>query len=322
MTDTKFRYSKEIDALVSEATENALNTTVVSTIKIDQGEVNHVYKVVTDTDTIIVRVFRHQHWPEEGKIPWIEQALTQHDIQHAKTKFYSRKSLYFPNGFMISEYISGKSGSDAILQGDVTFDEFHQKLAILLSQIHAIPIEKYGQINNGKGQFSNFLEYRVSKVSSRMESVRGAEGISDSLIQIIIERVPQLLQPFETRFKPVLVHGDPTPDNTIYTPEGEVILIDWDGALSETWLRDYSWITYWGSHLSKYGDIEERKQRIREAFIASYRALDFSKVEIETIERALHILQAVDLLPYYYADHQKPEAFQRTKDKLFSLLDK
>lgn len=322
MSDTIFHYSNEIDSQINSAVEKILNTTVVTSSKINQGEVNHVYKVITKDITVIVRVFRRPHWPEDGKLPWIETQLTKYGIPHAKTLYYSRENTYFPYGLMISEYVEGKNGIDAILEGDVPFEEFHEKLAHLLAQIHAIEIKNFGQVNHGAGQFENYIDYRIKKLPSRLDQITEDKDFDTTMTKRIEDAVRKTLEPIEAKLKPVLVHGDPTPDNTIYTPDGQIILIDWDGALADIWLWDYAWMTYWGSHLSKFGDIEERRNKMRESFMKGYGTTTFTLEEIRSIENTLHILQAVDLLPYYYLDHKNPEAYIKTKNKLESFLSK
>lgn len=321
MSDTIFRYSQEIDTQINNAVEQILNTKTVSSSKISQGEVNHVYKVKTDSQVVIARVFRRPHWPESGKLIWIEEQLTNHKIPHAKTIYYSREDTYFPYGLMICEYVEGKNGVDAIYEGDISFESFHEQLAKLLADIHKIKVNKFGQLNNGEGQFDSYIDYRVNKLPSRLNQI-SEDSEFDETIKLKIENVVKNnLSSVENKLYPVLVHGDPTPDNTIYTPDGTITLIDWDGALSDIWLWDYAWMTYWGSHLSKFGDIEERRQKMRESFVKGYGETLFTQNEINLIEKTLHILQAVDLLPYYYLDHKNIEAYSKTKKKLSSLLN-
>ncbi|MDQ3098792.1 MAG: aminoglycoside phosphotransferase family protein [bacterium] len=320
MIDTIFRYTEEIDTKIKTTVEQILKSQVVSSSKITQGEVNHVYTVTTENSVVIARVFRRPHWPEDGKLPWIEEHLTKNGIPHAQTLYYSRDDTYFPYGLMISDFVAGKNGIDAICDGDVSFETFHEKLAKLLKQVHSIEIKKFGQINNGAGQYDNYIDYRVNKLPTRLNQITDDSDFDPLMVQKIETVVRKNLESLENKFKPVLVHGDPTPDNTIYTSDGQIILIDWDGALSDIWLWDYAWMTYWGSHLSKFGDIEERRQKTRESFIHGYGDSMFMLDEIDSIEHTLHILQAVDLLPYYYSDHKNREAYDKTKKKLYSLL--
>jgi aminoglycoside phosphotransferase (APT) family kinase protein len=317
MIDTIFRYTTQIDRQIIHAVANVLQTNILQASKIAQGEVNHVYKMQTDKQTYIARVFRHAHWPEDGKLPWIETQLTKHTIPHAKTVYYSRENTYFPHGFMLSEYIDGISGSEAILQHHISFEEYHEKLAFLLNQIHQILVDKFGKINNSNGEYDNFIEYRLDDIPAKLDEYMDQNGYTKK----IEEKILDILTPYESRLKPVLVHADPSLDNTIVTPDKKIILIDWDGALSETWIRDFSWITYWGSHLSKFGDLEEQRSKIRQIFNTTYKQTDFSQKEVQDIEKALHILQAADLLQYYYEDTKDLKSFEKTKTKLENFMN-
>jgi Ser/Thr protein kinase RdoA (MazF antagonist) len=321
MSDTIFHYSQEIDTHIQTTVQEILNSQVISSAKINQGEVNHVYKITTEGAVVIARIFRRPHWPENGKLPWIEEQLSRHNIPHAKTIYYSRESTYFPYGLMISEYIEGKNGIDAIYEGTISFEKFHEQLAQLLKKIHKIEIKKFGQVTQGEGQYDDYIEYRVSKLPSRLNQISDDKDFDHTTTQRVEEVIRKNLQPLQNKLKPVLVHGDPTPDNTIYSSNGQIILIDWDGALSDIWVWDHAWMTYWGSHLSKFGDIEERRQKMRESFIKGYGENDFTADELKRIEKTLHILQAIDLLPYYYQDNKNPEAYNKTKNKLQKLLN-
>ena len=97
-----FRYRKSIDRRVKPAVEKVLGLRVLSVSKVKSGEVNHVYKVETNKRTVLVRVFRYETWPEDGKLQWTEKQFVKYHIPHAKLLFYSRNSRWFPNGFMAS----------------------------------------------------------------------------------------------------------------------------------------------------------------------------------------------------------------------------
>ncbi len=300
------------------AISKVLNIDVTIISKIEEGEVNHVYKVQTNAGNFVARIFRHSHWPEPGKLEWIEKQLTLHKIPHPKTIFYSRSQEHFSNGFMISEFAEGQSGKEAITSGLVSFEMFHQKLAVLLYQVHSIPVSKFGLVNNGEGQNNSLRELKVTKVKKIIDQLNSASKEAASQIESIQDIVDSGLSRYEGKLKPVLIHGDPTVDNIIYTPQGELMLVDWDGALADSWLRDYSWITYFGSGLSQ-GSLEERQVIIRNAFAEFHPQTDLDQDEIGKIESIYHILQAIDLLPYYYFDQQNMGAFNKTLDRLDKL---
>lgn len=306
---------------VSNAVSEALSTEVNSVSKIIKGELNHVYKVATTDGNLVIRVFRHIHWPEDGKLEWIEKQLTAYNIPHARTTYYSRENTYFPNGFMVSEFVEGTNGKDAICDGEITFDALHEKLAELLYQIHKIPVKNFGLICGGNGQYNSLEEVKLKKVTKSLEKVKDVAELDNSVVEFITNKIKLTLLKYKDRFKPQLVHGDATPDNTIYTKDGQIILIDWDGALADTWIRDYAWITYFGSHFSSEGSLEERQERIKKSFAKSYPQSDFNEDELKEMEILFHIMQAIDLLPYYYFDQKNMESFDITRLRLQALLN-
>jgi Ser/Thr protein kinase RdoA (MazF antagonist) len=312
----------DMEDTVRSAVDQTLHTKVLSVSKIDKGEFNKVFKVETQDKIIIARVFRHSHWPEEGKVQWIEEALLKNNIPHAKVLHYSRDNQYFDNGFMLTEYIEGQNGSDAIVNGNISFEEFHEKLAYVLSLINQIPIKQYGLINNGEGEYKTLVEYKFKQLTKDLEKLSQVNDFDQSFLPKTENKIRETLTKFESRLHPVLVHADATPVNSIYTNEGQVILIDWDGALAESWIRDYSWMTYSGSHLSQLGTREERQEKIRQAFAKAYKQNEFDKDELSELELAYHAMRAIELLPYYYFDQKNIDAFEKTRVRLADLLEK
>lgn len=305
---------------IFKAIEDILSKKVTEIERTKKGEFNKVFIVTTEKNKYAVRIFRHTHWPEEGKLHWIEQQLTLHSIPHAKLLHYSRETNYFPHGFMISEYIHGINGSEAILSGKTSFAEYHQKLAQLLYQIHNINIDQYGLISNGKGEYPTLLEYKQRKLQSDVDKINSIPDFDISLTQQASEYIVATLNTYQSKLHPALVHGDATPDNTIYTAQGEIVLVDWDGALADCWIRDYSWITYWGSHMSEIGSLGTRQQMIKEAFSKFYPQTELTGTEIGELVKAYHLLQAIELIPYYYFDQKNNSGYEKTRNRLQYLL--
>lgn len=245
MKDVKFSIS-----LIVQAANAVLQKDIKLATRIEKGEFNQVFIVETDSERFVMRVFRHGHWPEDGKLLWIENQLTAYSIPHAKVIYYSRSNDYFPHGFMIIEFVQGKNGSDAMVDGDLSFDDFHKKLAVVLSGIHAIPIAKFGLIHSGEGEFSDLVEYKMNKLQKDRQKLSEIPDLDIRFIDRIEEKVREVFSRYSDKLYPVLVHGDATPDNSIVTPDGNIVLVDWDAATADTWICDYAWLTYWGSHMS------------------------------------------------------------------------
>ncbi|RJR28214.1 aminoglycoside phosphotransferase family protein [Candidatus Microgenomates bacterium] len=320
MNTGPLRYNKDIDKKIAEAVEDSLKTKVNLFEKIQKGEFNHVYKVTTDKQKVIIRVFRSGEWPEEDKPMWIEERLAGLNIPHAKILFHTRDSKFFPYGFMITEFIEGKNGWDAITNGKITFEEFQKQLSEILTQIHEVKVDKYGLLKGGKGENSSFTKYKLNKLAKEWEKAKKIENLDQSLYEKSKEIVLETLEKLENRSTPVLIHGDAGPDNSIVTPEGKIILVDWDSAKSSIWFEDYSWMMYWGSHLGSFGPRDERMKKIFDFSNEITTNANFTPDELWQLTKALHIIQAIDLLAYYYIDQKNMEAYKSTKERLTNLL--
>jgi aminoglycoside phosphotransferase (APT) family kinase protein len=120
------------------------------------GEVNDTYKIETEDRAFVVKVFKRD-WPEEGKLQWIERHLTQYEVPHARLVHYSRNDLYFPHGFLISEYIEGQNALDAMAGGSLSLETYYSQIGALLRLAHQIPARQYGYIGHGPGGMTRLL---------------------------------------------------------------------------------------------------------------------------------------------------------------------
>jgi len=318
--DKFFSYSPELDNQIGPAVTKVLNQEISSVQRITKGEYNHVYKVITEKRTVIARVFRNKGWPEADKPAWLEAKLSELNIPHAKLLYHSRGDEFFPYGFMITEYLECQSGWDAIDSGKIGFTKFHEKLSHVLAQVHGIKADKYGSLTDKDEQRSSFVDWKLHRFEKLWERTKSITSYDAALFQKVQEKTIDVLREMESKFKPVLVHGDASPDNCVLTDSGEVILLDWDSAEASIWLNDYSFIMYWGSHMSSQGLRTERAEKTFQSSEEIKNSADFSEDELRRIIQALHILQAVDLLPYYYFEQKNMEAYGDTKHRLSELL--
>src|SRR5262245_12070847 len=315
-------HAEERDSLIKRAVESVLNTVVMDSTKMTRGQVNYTYKVETKDCPFIVKVFKRD-WPEDGKLPWIEQQLTHYKIPHAKLIYYSRDDSYFPHGFTISEYIEGQNALDAIAGGSLPLDAYCSEIGVLLRGVHQIPAHQYGYIGNGSGgMYSSFIEHKlIHEVQERLWEVEETGLLEKDIYRRIEGKVIRQLGPFEYRFKPVLIHADPVPKNAIWTTDHRLILIDWDEAIAGAWIADFTQLTYWHYYSNFLGGTEDSmKNQVRDSFFRGYGELGFGIEEIAVMESALHIIHSVDLLPFYQRE-KNMEAFKRTRDRLMVLLE-
>lgn len=262
------KYSETIDTHIAKAVASDLKTTVVSANRIEAGEVSFVYKInAKDRGTFIAKVFRLSEFiPPEGKLEWIEEQLKAHQIPFAKTHKIDRGADIFPHGYIIQEFVEGKSGFDAIMEGEISFEEYFNKLAPLLQRVHQIPVDGYGAIQNGKGEFKTFYESKLNYIQGLRKRMQPLTDIEEPVHRAVLD-VMEELKKYEHRFNPVLAHGDPPPANGIITKDGELILIDWDNAGSGIWITEYAGLTYRGAYMwqSKLSE-DERNEIIKRSF--------------------------------------------------------
>lgn len=311
-----FPYSREIDSQIISATARALGVSATSAERISRGEYNYVYRVATEHGLVVARVFSYKYWPEDT-YGWITGELTRVGVPHAKLLFYTREAQDFPLGFMIMECVEGQPGIDAINEGSLTLEYFHEQLGKIIRKVNSIQLAKYGYINNGLGS-NSFWDFRKQKLDDFFRVLPQSSEYS-ALHEQVVEELGNIFDPLLPQLRPVLTHGDASPDNAIVTPSGDIVLVDWDHALAEVWMMDLAFLTWFGSHLSLQGAREDRRPRIWQSFLKGYGPTGFSEEELQKLERACHIYKACNLMEYY-TGLGRPESFASTKERLLLLL--
>lgn len=316
------KYSPKIDKTIVKVIENDLKTKVISASRIQAGEVSFVYKVQTrGKGTLIAKALRLEEFiPPEGKLEWIEEQLEKHYIPLAKTHKIDRTSRVLPHGYMIQEFIEGKSGFDLLMNNEMSFEEYFNKLATLLQKVHQIPVDGYGAIKDGKGEYKSFYESKLNymkKLCKQMEKLDIEEVVHEAAFKALGE-----LKKYEHLFKPVLVHGDPPPGNGIITKNGELILIDWDNAGSGIWITEYAELTYKGAYMWQYKmSEEERNEIIKRTFRNHYKGVNFDDHDLLEVVRLLQILTAYHSLAVHYFQHEDLELYDIAKKRLNTMLN-
>lgn len=305
----QYTYNKSIDSKVVKAVEGVLKTSVIYSKRINEGIVNHVYKIITTKGVFIAKVFRNRYWPEDGKLDWIEKQMRKHKVPHAKVLYYSRDNKYFPYGFMISEFVQGLSGWAAIEKGKHTLFESWKESGKLLKKVHDIKGQGFGQVKNGKGIESSFVKYEIRRSNEKLEELIKLRKVDRDTSQAIVSKAQAILEPFDKRFRPVLIHGDASRDNSILSDTGEFILIDWDNAKLGISLWDYFWLTTWMPLMPKWKDPAKRAKASK-AFFEGYGNIGFTQQEIKQIEPGVHLLIYVGLL-LFYAERKEAYYFNR-----------
>ncbi|MCL5436024.1 MAG: phosphotransferase [Patescibacteria group bacterium] len=286
--------------------------------EITSGDINWVYKGETVNRAVVARVSRSSRWPDQAKLRAVGALLRRHKIPHAKLLLQDNAKRYFPYGLEISECVAGENGAGAIRAGRVSFLDFHRRLGKLVSRVHTIKQKRFGQLDEGKTS-TVFLTYRFYELAKYLGDFKG-KTLAPGLQKQIEAKVKKLFAGLESRIKPVLIHGDPSPDNCVLTPAGKIVLVDWDNARGGFWLEDFAWLTYFGSHLTFLGSLKRRRQMLYASFLKAHGQRGFSLAQIERMELGLHILQAAHLMGYFKFFRGDEYWFRQTRDRLMGLI--
>ena len=303
------KYSKDLDRIAVKAAQEILHARVIRSQKIPKGEINHAYKVETDKGIFLVKAFGIKFCSDDGSLRWISQVLTKHGIQHQKIIYHSRYGKYFPFGFIILEYIEGQMGCD-VIGGEVCFEDFYFRIGKILKIVHEIKPPRWGDINNGRGEYDDLIEFIMKDIDGCCKELP-CYILSHNSREKAKRIVRDILVPYKDRFKPALVHCDAMPDNCVWTPGKEIVLIDWDNAMALPWLQDLAVITY----LEKGNE-----NRARDAFLRGHGFEEFTLDEIREAEKSLQIWFSIRLLSFFHFEKQNFNSTQRTKEKLIQLL--
>lgn len=289
---TALEYSGFIATKITQLTAGSYNT--VFEVELDNGQ------------RVVVRIFRSKRWPEDGKLEWISNKLTEFQIPTAKILYSSRDDKYFPKGFMVQEFIDGEIVQN-VAGKKITYADYYSQLGLLMSHVHKIQLPQFGYIGHGTGNHASLLNYidrDIDMFFGRIEPIMDKIALD---IEVFKEKIFEGLEAI-SQLSHVLTHNDLSPNNVMLDSKGELVLIDWDNAVSHVWINDFGVMTYWMRY--RHQNESEREEYIR-LFLASYKA-DMSHSEIRKLEKILHLIQALNLLGYYYFDDKDMKSFDRT----------
>lgn len=315
-----YTYKKSIDKKVVKAVEAVLKTAAISSTKLKAGEINHVYKIVTLKKTYIARVFRYKQWPEPGKLEWIEKQLTKLRVPHAKLIYSSRDNTWFPNGFMILEFIEGLSGTEVIQQGLLTETELYRAFGMLAKKFHGVKIKKFGPVNGGQGLHENFTEMQLNGIRKILNLLTKKKALSTNPHPQVEQLINNTLRKFKKQIQPVLLHGDMSETNAIVSKNKKVILIDWDNARAGFWLADFIELTRRQLFLKEWTSNPKRMRAARSAFFAGYGKIPFSPKKLAALEQTLQVIRQIWQMNYYCFDNIDRKKFNTVKQLFYKLL--
>lgn len=290
--------------------------------RLDFGNVNGVYKVSAGGRSYALKVFRHPDWPEPGKLTWVESKLAEGGIPRARLIHYTREADHFPHGFSLSEFVEGENCKAAVRRGRLTPAAYFGLAGALLKQVHSVGLPLYGYIGGGGGMYEDFVGWLLDcDVKDSLRRVDDGSRPVETLYPLIERKVGPVLRRYESRFRPVLVHGDCNPKNGVLTGEGGLVLVDWDEAVGGFWAKDYAGLTYWYSYMRGGGGEpgDAGADEARASFFRGYGEPGFDDDELREIESALHVSMAAGEMSYFYKIGDA-DGYAKTREHLMRLL--
>src|SRR3972149_7304253 len=310
MADWIFEHSPAIDIKVKNVIPEVLGVKVKSIERINQGEVNYVYKIKTENQIVLARISRYKNWPDINKLKWIFNKLEEKGILHPKILFSDTSSKYFRFGFIITEWVNGKDGMSLIREGKLSRKTAVGKIAETLRKTHKVSIGGFDKFNgSGKGEYMTWEESLFSFLKDpKYRKAVGDEGYKENLNEKGIGEMKRIIKELNYQPKSVLTHQDTTPENAIFNKDG-TILIDWDNAIGSSWIDDIAWITFWMGKKARRWFLEVYK---------SEESLDL----IEKVERVIHMRLAITLLPYYLYSTKNYKNAEKMTRRLRRLISR
>lgn len=251
------------------------------------GSMNYVFKVETNQGAVVARIFAKKYFPDDKKLLWIDKALKRARVDVAGIIVCTRKNKPFRFGYMLTEFVEGINGWDAVRKGKVSLKKYFETFGQLLKRIHAIRLTKNCPLKTSspkgnygwfKGVLKNFA--RKSLLSEK-DRIRIQNFVIDTLAR------------YARRCKKVLCHCDPGLQNHIYTKDGKIILIDWDLAEIDIFFRDFSVITIDNKKMGLFGKRQAVTRLIQRAFLRGYGQTGFTSTEIQRAIDAHHIISHI-----------------------------
>ena len=248
---------------------------------------NSVYFFKVAGDGFFLKLYKSKEWPEEGKVPFVYQMLSQNNIPCAELIAYSRGDGTYPNGYLIERQIKGKAADKIQLETEQE-TRLYIKLAELMSSVHSIRMNNYGYIGNGTadyGSMADFLDDEFDGISERLR-----DTVSEVQLKRLKEKLLDTMHDYED-LPSVLCHGDLSKKNVIIRDDAEISLIDWDDAMALNWMADVSRLTFW----MKQNYSEQEYDLFRNVFLEHYCTSD-RKARFDAFESAYHIYATLDFL--------------------------
>jgi thiamine kinase-like enzyme len=252
---------------------------------------NHVFKIETESQSYIFKVYAKCDWPENGKLPFVSRKLSEHKITHAKLFVFNRDDVNFPNGYLIEECLPGTTADRLTLSKEETLKLF-EKLAVLISRVHQIKLTGYGYTGDGIAKYTTFSEFMHDVYKDNTANLTANGFIETTELAEVNKTICARLKAYDV-FPSVLCHGDLSAKN-ILVNSNEITLIDWDDVQSLCWLADIARLTLW----MKLNYDSDTADACRKVFLDHYET-EHDKSTFFEIEDTLHVWYGLDYLAFF-----------------------
>jgi hypothetical protein len=106
-----FKLKKEIImdniGLIKKTFEHSIGKEAYAIHKFDHVLNNQVFRIETELQPYIFKIYANRDWPEDGKLSFINQKLDEYQITHPKLFVFNRDDDHYPNGYLIEECLPG-----------------------------------------------------------------------------------------------------------------------------------------------------------------------------------------------------------------------
>lgn len=296
--------------LINEIFETQIGKKVISVNKFENLITNSVYKVETDLEPYIFKVYSSRDWPEDGKLMFVNQKLTENRIPHAQILVFNRDDVNFPNGYLIEKCLPGTTADKLNLSVNETSAIF-KKLSILVSDVHKIKLSNYGYTGSGKpASWSTFSEFMYDTFNDFIPNLTAHNIYSQNELEAIAQKMYSHLKLCD-KYPSVICHGDLSTKN-ILVNQDEITLIDWDDVHSLCWMADIARLTLWMKLEYDDNDADIYRKIFIENYETKYDINDYYEME-----NTLHIWFGFDWINHFIG---KPQ-FEKTKAFLQKSLE-
>lgn len=291
---------------------------IISHRKINQGEVNQTYILVTEKSKFVLR-YKDFDFSYGSDQALISDLLSEKGVKQAKV-------IYFENNptekycIEIQEFVEGISANIAIEEGELSYEQYYSNVGKLLSVIHSIGWDKFGYLNNSNSNDSNYLIYLLKRIDRHIIEINNYQKDFVIVRKPVIDYITDVIQNLEYEIKPVLIHSDPTPDNVILKRDNEIVLIDWDDARADFWMIDLAWLTFYSDYNDEVYGISSKQQMVLNSFAKGHGGYKISDQEFQIVLKMLHLFLSLQMVDYYMTETQNFKWVEKCKKRLNSIL--